>query len=385
MLKNLIFLILLAFYIVPAIGDINRSSINLRDTKERIGLAQIFDYKISEKERLNYAPDIVWGANKPWISTFSTYYVMLERDPDRSHTPSWYQKNSPEQLVYQCDEKNLANIFSYDFGIYSPIDIENDSVREYLFKNYIEPAINKGFNAIGIDNVVATNLSGKCGIKKNGSWYKKYSGDRKDPRNVIATINYLKWLRSRIKNDTKIAINLTYDKNDIAGYHSIASAADIIFDETGFSRKCLPLIEGLRERLINLSQIAQKKSLVIIDQVCDDKNNITTKNIESSLAKFLLIKGNYSYLAITPGEKYGEIYTTKFDTLKFSGATEIKENSDGLLLRQFDNGFVIVNADEKKSIKYKFSAEKEYALFSGEIVKNYINLSPGMGAIVIYH
>jgi hypothetical protein len=349
-----------------------------------IQMAQIFDYNITESDLKMNPPAFIWGARSPWKGMFTSYYLMLDRDPDISHTVDWYDKNRPDFPVYKCDMKTAVKLFSYDFGSYTTIDIDNEEAREYLFKNYILPALSKGFTTIAFDNVGATNLSEKCMVKSKDKWIRKYSGNISDINNVDIIKNYFNWIKQRINNkNIRIAINLTYDERDVAGYFDIASTADILVDETGFSRSCKPLINNLLNRLINLEKIARDKTLVIIDQICDNYYEINSSTSESSISKFFLVKGNNTYLAITPGEKYGERFSFNFDYIKIGNPiSNIKNIDNKLLIRNYENGLIIVNTT-MEMVTYYFKDNIQYKKLNNEVISKNIKIAPGNGLILV--
>jgi len=354
------FLIPLAFYIVPAISDIHRDNISLKDTKDRIGVAQIFDYKISEKERLYYTPDIVWGANKAWVNSFSTYYIPYDRDPDKERNFEWYKKNYPDKVIYKCDMKTPANSFKYDYGYLTPINISDREIVDYIFDREIKKAIDSGYDAIALDNVYSSNKFHRCGIFKNRKWIRLYSDEYNDPIYDKSVLDHITFLREKInKAGLKLAINIAYEDNNL--YKKISRIADIIVDESGFSRKCRPIESGKiwRLRINSLAKNAENKGVVIIDQTCEKESDINGENIQWTIANYLLVRGGSTYLSIS-----GESYGGKNNLISFQKNIGLaKESMQPIGVgykREYTKGIVIANYSTTDNLYYNLEKSEDY-------------------------
>ena len=102
-------LLLLALSVLPAAGDGYSMPPAVPD---RIGRAQIFDYGVKDRSALLGKRDIIWGDGGPKVpGLYTLHYMMVDRDPDKTHDLTWYQTNHPDWVVYQKDHKTVANEF----------------------------------------------------------------------------------------------------------------------------------------------------------------------------------------------------------------------------------------------------------------------------------
>ena len=357
-----------------------------RPVQSGIGSAQIFEYKPAGTiPFLTTKPDFVWGARVASPDQYRTYYVAFDRDAVREHDENWYKENRPDWLVYKCDRKNLALSYKYSFGYYMPIDISNIAVRQYFWSTKILPALKSGFQGIAFDNVSAVNYASRCGTYQAGSWDQQFTGARVDKSYSSAVRDWLSWMAERIHGEGgSVAINLFFSANDVEGYESIAAHADIIVDEGGFSRKCHPWIVGnaWKRKIETLYKIAQKKSLVIIDQTCPELVEINQKIVNWTLASALLVKGERTYLSITD-------YKTKVpgDAAPHSkdlniGAPISEINiSGGVYTRAFQNGIVLVNPTSRE-LEKDIGSDGFIDLF-GSYQSGTIKLMPESGYILL--
>ena len=322
-------------------------------SKTEIGLgnAQIFDYNINYQKNNGPTPNFVWGATKPWKNSLSTFYIPYDRDPNKYRNIDWYISNKPDWVVYQCDKKTIANSYKYDFGYLTPLDINNNDVRNYYLKNYIIQAKENGYSGIAFDNVSTKNYFHRCGIYKNGKWNIQYSDDPLDQKYSDSVYQYFLWAKNILsKNDLILAMNIEYRSDNIENYLKIVELADIVVDETGFSRNCKPIDYGINliKRVQTLYKVSHKRPLVIVDQTCKNQNDINNQNVEWTLANYLLIKSDYTYISIS-GEKYGsENINYKFDIPIEKPISNIEKMGD-LYYRKFSNATVYLNPDPAAS------------------------------------
>src|SRR6185437_1458422 len=105
---------------------------------DRIGRLQVFEWRIPDRGILYRRRDVIWGDGRTKIpGTFSLRYMMVDRDGDRKHDIAWYEKNHPDELVYQCDRRTIANEYRYSYGYDAPVDIDNADVRERLWSQAV--------------------------------------------------------------------------------------------------------------------------------------------------------------------------------------------------------------------------------------------------------
>ena len=71
---------------------------------DRIGRAQIFDFHIPDKSVMVGRRDFIWDARgAPMPGIYSTTYLAVDRDLNKSHNAAWLQANHPDWIVSGCD------------------------------------------------------------------------------------------------------------------------------------------------------------------------------------------------------------------------------------------------------------------------------------------
>jgi hypothetical protein len=346
------------------------------EVDQGIGVAQIFDYKMLPGEvENNKKIKFIWGADKPWRNVFTSYYIPYDRDPDKSRDKKWYEKNHPDLIVYKCNKTEPADGFKYHWGTLTPIDINSVSYRNYIYENIILKANNLGFDAIALDNISTLNGWGRCGVYKNGVWIQKFSGEEKDTKFHQEVNQYLIWIKEKIDPlKMKLAINLTYEDKDSNAYIKTSSIADIIVDETGFSRKCKPIFsdEKWERKFLIQQEIAKDKFLVFIDQTCEKAFQVNHLNVRWSLVNYYLLKTPKTYLTVVGeiGDYGGISMASKF--LEFNiGKPKSDAKKVGVgYIRYFDYGVVIINPSSKYNLEISLKPEFKYYYYNGDELKN---------------
>lgn len=354
---------------------------------DRIGRLQVFDSRIPDKRVLAGHRDIIWGdAHEKIPGIYSTFYMPADRDFDRSHDIEWYRHNHPDEVVYQCDRRTVANEYKYAFGYYTPVDINNPHVRTRLFSQAMErlTATARQYDAIAVDNVSARNDWKRCGISRAGEWTPLYSGALPDPVFARDMARWVGWLgHSAHEKGMCIAVNLYFHGDDEDGYRQIADQSDIVNDEHGFTRHCQPMDRGQAwiRRATLYAEVARKKPFEIIDYACPALKQIDQRVLNWSIANYLLIKGDRTYLAIVPEGNVGEF--VDFPELYIPTGLPLGqfERTDDIFFRRFERALSLVNP---------FSRAATYDLgkarwkdFVGRPVAGKIVLPGGTGLVLL--
>jgi hypothetical protein len=321
---------------------------------DRVGRAQIFDYRLKDKSVLIGRRDFMWASfGAPVPGVWSTSYMPQDMDLDRSHDVAWYRANHPTWLVYRCDG---APTSEYD-GRHVSVDTTNPEVREALFKQGVVDVLAKrSYHSIGVDNLDNTNSFHECGVLRNGVLQEFYSGQRVDPSFAEREAEWMAWLAVRVHaRGLALTGNLSYNGNDRASYLKILRNLDVVLDETGFERKCRPLEVDAQwlDRITFFRDVAKAKPLVVIEQVCPTLAEITPATITWSLANYLLIKQDRTYLALTPEvEPYGALYDFPELYLKLGSPLGPMAERHGVYFRQFQRVLALVNPSTRSEATF---------------------------------
>lgn len=352
---------------------------------DRVGRAQIFAHRIKDKSILAGRRDVVWGDGPdPTPGTYGMRYMPGDRDADRRIDLDWYLRNRPDWVVRKCDGAP-----AFEFNAPSvPVDIRNPDVREYLFRQSAAPAIEKRFAAIAVDNISANNIWQRCTVQGKEGSSRIYAGSRVDSVYAADVADWLGWLADRLhRSGTCVAANHYYGGTDRAGYLKIASKLDIVVDEHGMTRKCKPMdLDGKWLDRISLNrEIARTKALVVIDQVCPTRAPITPEALDWSLANYMLIKGDRTYLAIIDSASYDGSYVDTPELYLKTGRplAEMAERG-GVHHRLFENALALVNASSRETKTFEVDDPQVWRMWrSGAAVERRLTLAPGTALTLV--
>ncbi len=342
-------------------------------------------------------------ARRPGI--YSMKYMAETRDPnphrhdiaapgDDGYTGSrnlqWYHRHHPDWVMYRCPgvpelplcaqpatgngpDNPAYMCFSAESADLVPLDITNPAVRDFLFAaNLGSPplaprmpafpapghapvtypsVLGSGlFDAVAVDNLGSINEFHACGVYRNGAFVRMYTGERRDARFTGDQVDWLNWLRRRVHAAGRcLAGNDYFHTQNPEGFLKIAQALDIVVDEHGFARNTGPLETGAAwlTRVTTLEGLIKAgKPLIIIDYVDPPAsgNGREQAALSWSIANYLLIKGDRTYLALTspnegadPARAYPELFIV-------TGRPQEAMQSDGILYwRHFEHVLTIVN------------------------------------------
>ena len=345
-----------------------------------------------------------------WAKTpgiYSIKYMTAARDPNpnaaagpdpnsdhASRDLGWYLRNRPDWIVYKCPGEPPPSLcrhgllpdspatpafdcFFSNSVDYVPLDTSNPDVREFLFDAnlggppsappfpaYLSPRgpvrifsnlLASGlYDAVGVDNLGAHNNFGRCGIYRQGAFLGKFSGKPVDPLFISEQIEWLSWLRRRVNAAGGcLAGNDYFESGDPAGFLQLADSLDIVLDEHGFTRNNKPMETGAawRTRIDTYLRLtASGKPLIIVDYLPrGEEATLATRYAAGaawSLANYLLIKGDRTYLALTTEGDIGQEGITRLVPPAFAEtgrALEPVRTDSRLHWRRFEHALAIVN------------------------------------------
>jgi hypothetical protein len=268
---------------------------------EGITFAQITDNRPLDLSRSGGRIGFVWAGHSIPGQATGTSYFSQDRDPDRSHTAEWYATHAPDEIVYKCDRKSPAPLFTYPWGYYVPVDTANPAVREYLLNRYLAPARRSANSVIALDNVVLRNNGHRCGVYRNGQWVQLFSGEASDPRFTAAVLDWIAWIAARIHaNGGLLAINGKVDPSDEESTKRLIGLADIWLDENAFTRDCKPRASDQEWRVkMEISRwAAARMPWISLEKTCASPADLSEEEAQWVAGNFLLAKGKQSYLAV---------------------------------------------------------------------------------------
>jgi hypothetical protein len=354
---------------------------------DRIGRAQIF-MGSNDPLQLIGKRDYIWGGSRASFGLpgiYASVYLPNDRDFDRTHTLSWYQANHPSWVSYQCDGTTPANEFQYSFGYYTPVDVSNLDVRNYLYDSVKASMAGVRPNGISLDNVEPLNSWKRCGVREGGAFVKKYSGSLVDWNYTNDVRNWMEWATQRAHRDGLCtSANITYRESYDTQFLTVANAVDIAIDEGGFLRNC-NFVSDLASRLKVMSLIAKTKSLVVINQACQSAKELTPSIVDASLANYLLVKGNHSYFYLGSIDNaeggaglldFPQLYET------VGRPTEEMQIFNEVYFRHFENAIAVVNLS---STPYVIDlGNRQWQGFDGNVYSGKVTVAPNSGHVFIH-
>jgi hypothetical protein len=355
------------------------------DTLENIHVAQIFNGAVDDPQEEVGKVDFVWGSKFPDqpAQVYNSFYYPFDRDLNLiidgvRHDIQWFLANHPDWLVYTCDKKTPA----YEYGDPNvPLDITNLAVRVYMLETYIFPAIQDGYRWIAFDNIDFGNNGGRCGVWKNGEWVRltNYIQD---------VLNWAAWMSFHLHTlDISLAMNFPFDFNYPDESYQIYQYLDIALDERGFTNwgRSEPdyLPEDLwlanMQALQSLDELG--KGFISINQFRKDFDEISQTEKQWALANYLLVKGKYSYIAITGYQEYGHLFTTPEYYAPIGYALNSMYLAQGVYMRDFSNGKAIVNPSSDQSFAISLPTGVYQDLYNNNL--DAVILEPHSGIVLL--
>ena len=348
-------------------------------------MAQIFNYSSTLEDEKGKV-DLVWGSSSPTQpeGVFNLYYYPFDRDADGGiggthHDITWFLANHADWIEYTCDKKTVA----YEYGDPNvPLDITNPAVIDYMMRTYLFPAIQRGYPGIAFDNVDFANNGGRCGIWRNGEWVSQtnYVG------NIFNWGSYM--YRALHVLNVSIAMNFSFDFGSSRQSYKMYQYMDIAVDERGFTNRGKPQGKylSLSEWLNNMAALqfldANGKGFVSINEMPEYFSNVSQAEKQWALANYLLVKGQYSYIAISGIQEYGQTLITPEYSAAVGHALGPMYQSQGVYMRDFSNGLAIVNPS---SDKQTFNIILPSGVYQ-DLYGNYLNLlalGPQSGIVLL--
>jgi hypothetical protein len=355
--------------------------------QEGIAFAQITPKRPLDLSESGGRLGFVWGGPRAG-SAPGSYYYPQDRDFDRSHTAEWYAAHAPDEIVYKCDRKSIAPLFTYAWGYYSPLDTANPAVRQYIFNTFILPQLRSGVKVIALDNVTPLNNGHRCGVYRNGQWVQLFSGESRDPAYLAALMDWIGWMARQVHaQGGLLALNARIDPQNVEESRKLIALADIWLDEGAFSRDCRPRTSD-RDWLVKMQASqwgAARMPWVSLEKTCASPAEISDDEAQWVVGNFLLAKGSRSYLgAFHDGDppRTELHYPKTFNPPVGTPQGPAFAIAGGGMARRFSRGLVVVNPSSTAPLDYTLPAGN-WANIRGQAVSGRIALGPTSAAILL--
>ena len=322
-------------------------------------------------------------------------------------TVAWWKSNHPDWIEYGCDKNSIP----WEFGdapadttsapAAMPWDIANPAARDFYWTTFIKPALDNGAPLISIDNTTLYNEWARCGhYDASGRWIAQYSGDYSDSRFTQDALDWAAYLYGKIKSyapQTIVVYN--YDPapsdDDPQVYTKFLQYADVIYNEAGFNnwggRRYTDELWQKEARFIQICQQLGKGTIHHEGVYITDPAAMSADEKNWAIGNYLLFKGNADYLSLTASiydydqsgwvGDYGAFYDYPEYRIPIGHPLGPMRNSNGVYLRSYSGGLVIVNPSSTKDVTVQVGGQ--YQEMDGETVGPSITVSHASAAVLL--
>ena len=188
--------------------------------------------------------------------------------------------------------------------------------------------------------------------------------------------------------DVSVAMNFPFDFGSPAESYDMYKYLDIAVDERGFTNRGQNQGHylSLREWLTNMEAMqfleAKGKGFVSINEMPEHFALVSQAEKQWALANYLLVKGQYSYIAITGIQEYGRTFITPEYSADIGHALGPMYQSQGVYMRDFSNGIAIVNPSSINQTFNIILRTGEYQDLYGNQL-NLLALGPQSGIVLL--
>lgn len=374
----------------------------LINTWNNIHLFLSFDYKITQPSSVANHYDFVWGADTDNVSAFRsgnskmfiTYYMPFHRDngtfsdPAARHDLNYWKSVHPDWVLYQCDRVTPA----YEDGDPNmPLDFTNPAVVSWQVQTYAQPASANGYDGVDADNLNLQNLTGACGVYKNGVWEQRYTGQMNDPQWIAGIITWLTRMQQALHSlphPLALIPNLSLNPliPDDAQTQQVLEHVDGVLDEGGFTLYSHGYLtdDNWLQRIQFIRTVqAMNKPYYIVNQF--PSPSVNSNDIQWALASYLMSKEHLSALFISTQQGYG--VDTRYGEYNAPIGSPLGEMYQGqnVYWRDYSNGKAVVNPSSTTTYTVFMSVPpgNHYVDLYGKRIGQTITLPPHTGMVFL--
>jgi hypothetical protein len=362
--------------------------------------------------------DGVWGSNSTemvnaWRTKNPTirlsYYLPLGTDAlsaqfgDLGRSIKWWNKNHPDWVLYECDEKTVA----YVAGIPEvPLDISNPEVVSYLLGMVGKHAENNGYSAVSFDFVGPNNQTGGqnggtygCGVwETNGQqkeWVQKFSGQKVDSAWANAVLAYLASADTYLHGLSRpLAVwgnNVTSGAAPGDSFETQAvTDLDIVNDENGFTAYGKFVDDAEFNNLIYWATDAQSQGKGFMVAALFQSNPLTDPEIEYAIAAYLMLKNQAASMdAFTYGmygtEEYHQAYEATIGSpcSPMYGGPSYNHSGQFVYYRAYSGGLSVINTKSAQSYTVNLPEPSYTDAVTGATVDSPLLVGPDTGYVLL--
>lgn len=363
-----------------------------------VSQAQVFDRQVPDPSVYDGRVQFVWAAlspNQPPGVVASTYITMFRNAPLRQYTFEWFKENHPTWIAYTADRVTPA--WEFNNHVYTPLDVGNPEVRQWMFENMIDPKIAEGFKVIAVDNVQVRNDFKRAGhYDEQGNWVQQFTDDPKDPAYIDYLTDWLTYLRDGLHaRGTTAAFNVTYhgglhdqyqdsSPEYLAAISRAIDISDIWLNEQGFT---VHRVENVNDdEWLGTFELFRKyrcKPIVVDSKLPTDYwYESTPEQREWVVANYFLVREQPTMMASTGLKDYAGFNDVPEQRADIGRpvAPPVKHGPT-LWQRRYEHGLTVVNPSSAKSGVLHLP-RGTYTDLQGRTYTRSVTLAPNSGLVL---
>lgn len=368
----------------------------MTDTWAGIHPFQVFDFNIKPGDATKHAYryDFVWGSGKPgaWKAgnpnIVTSWYGPFDGDFTLKHDLTWWKANHPSWILYQCDEKKLANM---DGLKNVPLDISNPAVVRWQMQTYAPQIEAGGYDGFAGDLVGLDNSTGGCGVFVNGVWTPRFSGQKVDPawtQAVVAWHTFAFHYLHRLSRPLLLGANTVPESRPYGDpdMDQLIAHVDVIDDESSFTDYGNGYASADKVALIVqwMKYVQQQGVAYIVDDKWNT-NTLSEQQFDWGLSTYMLGKYHLASVFIDHLPGYGKEYWMKQYATKIGSPCSdayADPNDKGVLYRKYALSFVVVNSSSSQSYTVNLP-QHSYQDIWGNTVTSPLHLTPDDAEVLL--
>ena len=158
----------------------------------------------------------------------------------------------------------------------------------------------------------------------------------------------------------------------------------VVVENGGFIRSCkpAPLDRSWLLKFRSLSKIASERGLVTIDSGCKSFCRPHAQLVSWSLANYLMLRGDRTYLAMTGANAYGQFDDRPEFCVAIGPAIGTPVEAGAAWMRPYRDGLALVNPASGASATVQLPAGR-YRDLQGATRQEKLTLPPASGAVLV--
>jgi len=362
------------------------------DTWEDIHLFQVFDSNVNQANVRDIARryDFVWGATVKNVNTYRatsdnitiSKYIPFNRDPDVTHTISYWRQFHPDWVIYQCDRATPITLFGNPNLV---LDISNPQVIQWQIDTIITPARDAGYHMLAVDSFGFGNFFGACGVWRGDQWVQLYSSPT-DPQYRTDVVNWLTQITSTARGYS-LGLAVLFSRGYNPGVvdtdlEVVFDAADAIVDGRGFTDFGNGFANSsvFAETLAYMQYVQRRgKAYYSLNQYPIIDVNV----MNWVLGSYLLGKEHAAAVSVTVQGMYGSVkWYNEYGARIGSPTSEVQILDGGVYTRSYSNGMVVVNTGASST---RVALPSPGTSLSGRVWVDYVTVRPQTGEVLLYN